>query len=162
MKVYVGTYGKYNAGSINGAWLNLEDYTDKDEFLEACAELHKDEADPEFMFQDWEDIPDGMISESRIDEKAWDLLDAFDEFDEGAVRAYIKCFGGWSRGDFEDRYRGEWSSWGDMGESVVGDLGYLDEIPEYLQCYFDYEKFAQDMRVSGDMIEHGGYFFWNH
>jgi len=50
-RIYVGTYAKYNAGSIKGAWLDLEDYSDRDAFLEACRELHKDEQDPEFMFQ---------------------------------------------------------------------------------------------------------------
>ena len=60
-RVYVGTYGKYNNGSIKGAWLNLADYADKDAFYAACAELHKDESDPEFMFQDHEGIPEGMI-----------------------------------------------------------------------------------------------------
>lgn len=39
-------------------------------FLAACAELHKDEHDPEFMFQDWEGIPAEMISESYIEEGA--------------------------------------------------------------------------------------------
>ena len=41
--VYVGTYNKYNNGSLFGKWLDLSDYPDKDEFLEACRELHEDE-----------------------------------------------------------------------------------------------------------------------
>ena len=53
-KVYVGTYGKYNNGSLSGAWLDLSDYSDKEEFYEACRELHKDEEDAEYMFQDWD------------------------------------------------------------------------------------------------------------
>ena len=32
-RVYVGTYAKYNGGSLEGKWLDLEDYADKDEFL---------------------------------------------------------------------------------------------------------------------------------
>ena len=62
--VYVGTYGKYNNGSLFGAWLDLSDYADKEEFYEACRELHKDEEDAEFMFQDWENVPEGLIGES--------------------------------------------------------------------------------------------------
>ena len=50
-KVYVGTYGKYNNGSLFGAWLDLSDYSDKEEFYEACRELHKDEEDAEYMFK---------------------------------------------------------------------------------------------------------------
>lgn len=34
--VYVGTYAKYNNGSLSGAWLNLSDYSDKEEFYEAA------------------------------------------------------------------------------------------------------------------------------
>ena len=44
--VYVGTYSKYNRDSIGGAWLDLKDYGDKDEFMKACQELHADEYDP--------------------------------------------------------------------------------------------------------------------
>ena len=34
--IYVGTYAKYNAGSLFGKWFNLSDFADKDEFMEAC------------------------------------------------------------------------------------------------------------------------------
>jgi antirestriction protein len=33
--VYVGTYRKYNDGSIKGDWLDLEDYDSKADFYEA-------------------------------------------------------------------------------------------------------------------------------
>ena len=32
-RVYVGTYNKYNNGSLFGKWLDLSDYSDKDEFF---------------------------------------------------------------------------------------------------------------------------------
>ena len=64
--IYVGTYAKYNNGSNAGEWLKLSDYSSVDEFWDACKELHKDETDPEYMFQDWENIPDSLISESKL------------------------------------------------------------------------------------------------
>ena len=70
-RVYVGTYGKYNNGSLFGAWLDLSDYLNKEDFYEACRELHKDEEDAEFMFQDWENVPEGLIGESWISEMRW-------------------------------------------------------------------------------------------
>lgn len=70
-KIYVGTYAKYNSGSIAGAWLTLSDYANKDEFLAACRKLHKDEADPEFMFQDAENIPSWLWGESFVDAAIW-------------------------------------------------------------------------------------------
>lgn len=63
-RLYVGTYAKYNNGSIEGGWLDLDDYNDSEEFLAACRELHEDEADPEFMFQDFEGFPKSLYSES--------------------------------------------------------------------------------------------------
>ena len=54
MKLYVGTYHKYNCGSIYGKWIDLDDFSNKNEFLSACFEVHKDEDDPELMFQDVE------------------------------------------------------------------------------------------------------------
>ena len=59
-RVYVGTYKKYNEGSLNGGWLNLADYATYGDFLRACKQLHKGEHDPEFMIQDSEDFPDGL------------------------------------------------------------------------------------------------------
>ena len=64
--VYVGTYAKYNAGSLKGAWMNLNLYNSKQDFLKACYDLHKDEADPELMYQDLEGFPKTFYYESDI------------------------------------------------------------------------------------------------
>ena len=82
MSIYVGTYHKYNCGSIAGKWLDLSDYDSKDEFYEACKELHSDESDPEFMFQDYENIPESWVNESWISEKVWDFLELEDYIKE--------------------------------------------------------------------------------
>lgn len=54
MKVYVGTYGKYNNGSICGEWVDLDKYENYEDFVAECRRIHKDEAEPEFMVQDVE------------------------------------------------------------------------------------------------------------
>lgn len=74
-RICVGTYAKYNDGSIEGKWLDLTDYSSKDEFYEACKELHSDEQDPEFMFQDWENIPAAYVGESWIDENVFQVIE---------------------------------------------------------------------------------------
>ena len=83
--VYVGTYGKYNNGSLFGAWLDLSDYADKEEFYEACRELHKDEEDAEYMFQDWENVPENLIGESWISENFFTLRDAVEDLGDKAM-----------------------------------------------------------------------------
>ncbi len=79
MKLYVGTYSKYNSGSLFGQWLDLDDYDTKEDFLEACYELHNDEEDPELMFQDCDcenELEKEFYSESYIDESYWDYKEA--------------------------------------------------------------------------------------
>ena len=83
MKLYVGTYAKYNRGSIAGAWLDLDKFKDADEFAAACRRLHKDERDPELMFQDVEidagcDWQEGLYSESSIPRDYWTLKAEFE------------------------------------------------------------------------------------
>lgn len=162
MRIYVGTYAKYNDGNLFGKWLDLEDYSDRDDFYEACAELHSDEEDPEFMFQDWEGIPYDMISESHVSPECWTLLDAYEKYNEDAVNAYWDCFGEWDERDFQERYKGEFSSWEDMAEELLEETGELETIPENLRYYFDYEKYARDLRIGGDLTESNGHYFWNH
>ena len=48
-RIYVGTYAKYNEGSLRGKWIDLSDCYDQDEFMEVCHELHQDEEEPELM-----------------------------------------------------------------------------------------------------------------
>lgn len=58
--VYVGTWAKYNNGSIEGCWFNdLTVFETESDFLAAARKFHKDEKDPEFMYQDYENFPSG-------------------------------------------------------------------------------------------------------
>ena len=86
--IYVGTYAKYNAGSLFGKWFDLSDFADKDEFLEACKELHKDEDDPEFMFQDRENIPEELVCESWISDMFFELRDKVEDMDTNEQEAF--------------------------------------------------------------------------
>src|ERR1051325_1052 len=111
-RVYVGTYAKYNAGSLKGDWLDLSDYSDKDEFYEACKELHKDEEDPEFMFQDFENIPKGFIGSSNISDEIFEIVSRLDEVaNEEALSVFIES-SSYSEGSdiieqFNDNFIGE-------------------------------------------------------
>lgn len=75
-RIYVGTYAKYNEGSIFGKWMDLLDYSGRKEFYDACRELHNDEKDLELMFQDWENIPSALIGESWLAENIFEIIEA--------------------------------------------------------------------------------------
>ena len=75
-----------------GAWLDLSDYADK-EFYETCRELHKDEEDAKYMFQDWEfqdweNVPEGLIGKSWISGNFFTLRDAVEKLGDTEQEAF--------------------------------------------------------------------------
>lgn len=48
--------------------------------MKACCELHKDELDPEFMYQDQMGIPEGLFSESHIDDEVWHVINSLKKY----------------------------------------------------------------------------------
>ena len=160
--IYVGTYKKYNEGSLFGEWMKLSDYADKDEFYKACAELHKDEEDPEFMFQDWEYIPDSLIGESWVSAKAWDLMNA-DEDDLEIVTHYLNACS-IDIDDYDDiddlveeakdKFVGHYESLEDIGREMADSC---ERIPQWIERYFDYESYGRD--IAYDWYEDDGYYF---
>jgi len=160
--VYVGTYAKYNNGSLFGKWLKLADYSDKEEFYEACRELHKDEEDPEFMFQDWEYIPEGLIGESWIYENVWSIME-LDDDDAEILMHYCSAFSV-DFTDYDDitdlvreakeKYVGHYDNVSELGEEMASVIG---DIPESLWYYIDWEKYGQSW--AEDYYEDDGYYF---
>lgn len=168
MKVYVGTYGKYNSGSIKGQWVNLDDYSDHDEFIEAMRQLHSDEDDPELMYQDveteysWEEA---FYDESGIDPKYWELKDTVAGFDQEAFSEYLSEVVDtndimYAIEHFEEAYRGQYDSGADFMEQFFEETGGLENCPDNLRSYIDWESMFRDEELSGFItITHSGYVF---
>jgi antirestriction protein len=148
-RIYVGTYAKYNSGSIAGAWLDLEDYADRDAFLEACAALHKDEADPEFMFQDFEGFPKAFYSESSISDDLWAWLE-LDDDDRDLLEAYQNAID--EDGTIEqarDAFHGIHDSAEEFAENFMEETGGLENVPDWLRCHINWEGVARDFGYDG-------------
>ena len=158
-RVFVSTYAKYNSGSLKGEWLDLEDYACKQDFYEACAELHSDEVDPEWMFSDHEDIPKFFIGESCLSDDIWSYMDC--NMDDEVKAAYVEARDRWDEDDCSSSYIGEFDSFTELAEHLVNEQGLLGELPGHLQYYFNYEAYGRDIRLNGDVVEENGYFFWN-
>lgn len=165
-KIYVGTYGRYNSGSLFGKWLDLSDYCDKDEFLEACRELHKDEEDAEFMFQDYENIPEELVSESWLSEKFFLLRDAVENLSETEQEAFmVWCESGSHKlakedaddliSSFNDEYIGVYSDEEAYAYELVEQCY---DLSDFAKQYFDYGKFARELFMT-DYSMDSGYVF---
>ena len=152
-KVYVGTYGKYNNDSLKGEWFDLEDYSDYDEFIEACRQLHSDESDPEFMFQDMEYVPDIFGGESWLSPEIFDYIHENENYDFdlkyavaqrcNSIEEYFNCI------DDVRIYSG-CDDMTDVAMMFIDETGGVERLStETLQQYFDFEQFGRDCSFDG-------------
>lgn len=103
-RIYVGTYGQYNNGSLFGKWFDLTEYADLKKFLQDCHEFLRNEFDAELMFQDWENVPDFLISEYSLDKEAFAYFEATREMDDETAEAfeiYCKQINYWPSNGYE-------------------------------------------------------------
>lgn len=162
--IYVGTYSKYNNGSLYGKWLNLSDYSDYDELLSAMYKLHSDESEPEFMFQDYENCSFfeklGLMGESYISNEIFEIAGQINDsgHDLKIFEAYIDCVG---KMDFQSVYDGVSNYY--MGEYLDDETfaQYMleEDIPESLPnyIYIDWEATARNLMY--DYFESDGHYF---
>ncbi|WEK17941.1 MAG: antirestriction protein ArdA [Candidatus Pedobacter colombiensis] len=166
--IYVGTYAKYNDGSLFGKWLKLSDYSDITEFYEACALLHKDEQDPEYMFQDYEHIPEELVSECSLSEKFFMVRDALEDLGDSETTPFLIWCNNTGRklssedtddliADFKDDYIGEYDSEKDFAYELAQQR---NDLSEFAKSYFDYEAYANDLFGDSYWSE-DGYVFYN-
>ena len=162
--VYVGTYHKYACGDLFGAWIDLSCFTDADDLLAACRELHKDEREPELMFQDFQGFPDCLYSECMGAERLQEVLDFIniDDDERDILEAYIDLNG--KHGTIDELntaaqeaflcrlkpYMIKHNFFPGQEEEAFGqflaDSGFInipDDSP--LSSYFNYERYGRDM-----------------
>ncbi len=140
-----------------GKWIDLNEYQDADEFYQACAALHQDESDPEFMFQDWEGIPDRFIGESCLSPEYWDYLKALEQshLDADVFAAAMEL-------DIdlelvEELYQGQYDSDEDFAYQLADDLELVPQGNDWRNSYIDWERAARDLMM--DYGEHDGHYF---
>jgi antirestriction protein len=149
--IYVGTYYKYNCGSLRGEWVDLTIYSTKEEFYSHIQNLHADEDDPEFMFQDYENFPDCFYGESCLDDRLWDWLD-LEESRREVCAIYFNNIS--QEGTIEEaleRSRGTYDSKEAYAREFLQDCGSLANLSEELQYFFDFQSYANNLETAGDV-----------
>lgn len=151
-----------------GCWIDMDCIDTWDEVKEAlvaggyCTE----EYGGDILVADAEGLCEPFLS--RYD--AFDLAEFTDCRDhktyapDEAKIAYVGWIGIWSSDGFDDCYAGDYSDESDPRLSFAYDLvdesGLLDDVPEKLQWYFNYDAYARDLFLDG-FHEEAGFIFYD-
>lgn len=74
--VYVGTYGKYNEGSLCGLWIDLSSFSDYDEISNFCKAIHADKYDNDAV-DDYMEFKDSLDNFEEAYCGEWDSEEDF-------------------------------------------------------------------------------------
>ena len=155
VRVYVSTYAKYNRGSIEGGWLDLDDYDDISDFISACRDLHSDESDPEFMIQDREGFPDRLSSCEYVTQQMIDYA-KLDDIDREILAAYVDYSGDDAAtiDDAQNHWCGGYDSFSELVDERVDFL--LGEYKGFPEAWIDRDQIKFDLECEGGFHEYDG------
>ena len=149
--LYCGTYGKYNEGNFNGMWVNVSTFGSYEDFINFCKAIHADEEYPEFMYQDFENMPDSLYHESMGAEEFENILkycELCDEYNVSAVDDFLEWYSPEDLDRMHDAYAGVYDSEEDFAREMVNDCYDIEKMMGDLACYFDYDALARDLFIS--------------
>ena len=156
LNIFITNLGKYNEGELIGEWVKLP--TIKRELEAVYERIGINEEYEEMFITDYEtDIVGLKIGEyDNIDElnELAEELEDLDEAEQKAIQAML--LDGY---EFEDALEkvtdGDFNIYHnrkdmtDVAYEVVEECGYLQNVPENVARYFDYEAFGRDLDIEG-------------
>jgi len=162
-RIYVADLEAYNNGRLVGEWLDLADYNDADELMDAIQDVLKKSGGEEYAIHDVEYVPRSLYSEymSKNDFQAlYEVMETAKRYDLPleVVEEIVSQYG---EGGVEEFY-GKYDNAEDFAEQLVDDIGIesFNSYEYYMYVtYTDRRLIAQeqaDFYVEGIADEDGG------
>ena len=123
-RIYVADLEAYNSGKLVGEWLDLTDYNDADELMEAIQNVLKKSGGEEYAIHDYEYLPSSMYSEYmgyKDFVEIYEMMDLANEKDLplDVVMDIVSQFDRSALDDFQGVYNSE----EDFAEELVDETG---------------------------------------
>jgi antirestriction protein len=153
-QVYVACLSAYNNGKLHGKWIEMAQSMDdiQKEIDDMLANSPEEDAE-EWAIHDYEGFGNYKVSEYEDLKELAELAELIENHDEVAlVATEIECHIDDIINLVEERYCGEYASKEDWADQYLNDTGVLSDLPETMKWYFDYEKYARDCELNGDVI----------
>ena len=156
MNIYLTNLGKYNEGELIGEWVQLP--VSNEELQKVFKRIGIDgKAYEEYFITDYECDFYEIGEYENIDtlNEIAEKIDNLDEEQEQVVKVLMSECGYDLDGAIEKAESGDYriysdcDSMTDVAYAVVEEYGYLDNVPETVARYFDYEAFGRDLGIEG-------------
>ena len=154
--IYLTNLKKYNEGILMGEWLALP--ATEEEIKETKKRIGINKHYEEFFITDYEcDYMEiGEFDDLKeLNEKA-EFFENLNNYDKNIFKALCGYYG------FEEAKElmlsGDYYVWNncttatEVAELYVEDSGIINQIPENLRCYFDYEAVGRDIEIESTLI----------
>jgi antirestriction protein len=133
-RIYVADLEAYNNGRLEGEWLDLADYNDADELMDAIQDVLKKSGGEEYAIHDVEYVPSSMYSEymgKRDFEQLYEMMDLADRNDLplSVVLTVVSEYGSEAVNEFYGKY----DSADDFAQQLVDDIG--------IESFTDFERY---------------------
>ena len=158
MNIYLTNLGKYNEGELIGEWVSLP--ISKEDLQEVFERIGINEEYEEYFITDYEcdfyevgeyenldtlneiaerieelDEEESKVVKALMSELSYTLDEAIEKVNNGDYTIYSDC-----------------NDMTDVAYQVVEDCGYLNNVPENVARYFDYEAFGRDLGIEDTYI----------
>lgn len=158
MNIYLTNLGKYNEGELIGEWVELP--VSHEELQKVFERIGINEEYEEYFITDYEcdfyevgeyesldtlnEIAERIeelgeeeseVVKALMSELGYTLNEAIDKVNSGDYRIYSDC-----------------DDMTDIAYQVVEECGYLNNVPDNVARYFDYESFGRDLGIEGTYI----------
>lgn len=172
---FITNLGKYNEGHLVGKWIEFP--IDNDELQAVLREIgccytdengkrHNVEYE-EFFFTDWDNEIAFDFGEypniSEVNDIA-ERVEALAAYELDVLKIILERHTSNAEEALQIVEHGYYTIWddcinmADVAATMVEEYGYLNNAPERLQCYIDYEKWGRDLAIEGTFLEGDGFF----
>ena len=150
-RIYIADLAAYNNGILHGAWVDAtQELDDIQDQINAILKASPIENAEEYAIHDYEGFESVGVSEYQGISEVQEIALFLEEY--GALGAEL--FNHYSNLEeaqkaIDEAYYGCYGSAADYVQQLTEET---NNVPEHLKYYIDYERMAEDWRMSGDIF----------
>jgi antirestriction protein len=167
-RIYVACLASYNSGILHGAWIAADQAPDDIHAkIQSMLAKSKEPVAEEWAIHDYEGFHGRRLAEYESIETVAHIANLIAEHGQLGAELLAHCDDSpeAARAAISDGYQGAFDSPAHWAEQLLEDCGDLAQIPERLRGYFDFESYARDAELSGDIfvieIDRQHHVFWS-